>query len=103
MDNSIGDDLELSDQTNERISDPFPTASFTREWKFPRASNMLLVNAQKAVRLEYLDCSKWKRLKCRNVSLFAEQQRGTVYVVHVGSSVEFDWTWEVQSHSNQGH
>ena len=53
-----------------------------------------MLDAQTAVRQEFRDCSKWKRLRCRKVSIFAEHDRGTVYVVHVGSSVEFDWTWE---------
>ncbi len=33
-------------------------------------------------------------MRCRKVSIFAERDRGIVYVVHVGSSIEFDWTWE---------
>ena len=48
----------------------------------------------KAVRREYRDCSQWKRLQSRRVSVFAERDRGTVFVIHVGSSVDFDWTWE---------
>ncbi len=51
-------------------------------------------DAGKAVRQEFRDCSKWKRLRCRKVSIFSERDRGTVYVVHIGRSVEFDWTWE---------
>ena len=58
------------------------------------SSKQLLAEPAQAVRREYRDCSQWKRLRCRRVSLFAERDRGTVFVVHVGSSVEFDWTWE---------
>ena len=60
----------------------------------PATDDQLLKHAAKAVRQEYRDCSRWKRLSCRHVSIFAERDRGTVWVVHVGSAVEFDWTWE---------
>jgi len=60
----------------------------------PPADDQLLKDAATSVRQEFRDCSKWKRLRCRKVSIFAERDRGTVYVVHVGSSVDFDWTWE---------
>ncbi len=43
---------------------------------------------------EFRDCTQWKKLHCHKVSVFAERDRGTVCVVHVGNSVEFDWTWE---------
>ncbi len=54
----------------------------------------LLKDAAAAIRQEYRGCSRWKRLRCRKLSLFAERDRGTICVVHVGGSVEFDWTWE---------
>ncbi len=95
MDKLTGEDLESVDKkTSEAKSDAVQTARFAVEWDFPRASDNLLTSAQAAVHHEYLDCSKWKRLKCHNVSLFAEQKRGTIYLVHLGGSVEFDWTWE---------
>lgn len=72
----------------------FQPARFRAELGLPVADDQLLKDAAVAVRQEYRDCSKWKRLRCRKVSIFAERDRGTVYVVHVGSSVEFDWTWE---------
>lgn len=72
----------------------FKPARFASELSLPTADTSLLADASKAVRQEYRDCSKWKRLRCRKVSIFAERDRGTVYVVHVGASVEFDWTWE---------
>ncbi|MEL7499222.1 MAG: AAA domain-containing protein [Planctomycetota bacterium] len=51
-------------------------------------------DAAKAVREEYQNGTRWKRLHCRRVSVFSERDRGTVFVIHVGSSFEFDWTWE---------
>ena len=72
----------------------FRPARFPAELGLPIADEQLLRDAAAAVRQEYQDSSRWKRLNCRAVSIFAERDRGTVYVVHVGSSVEFDWTWE---------
>ena len=60
----------------------------------PPVPKLAINDAAKAIRQEYHDCSRWKRLRCQRVSLFSERERGTVFVVHVGSSVEFDWTWE---------
>jgi len=72
----------------------FQPARFHAELGLPPADDQLLKDAATSVRQEFRDCSKWKRLRCRKVSIFAERDRGTVYVVHVGSSVDFDWTWE---------
>ena len=66
----------------------FPIRSLRAE------SKLSLEESAKAVRQERRDCSKWKRLQSRRVSVFSERNRGTVFVIHVGSSVEFDWTWE---------
>lgn len=72
----------------------FQLARFRVELGLPPADESLFHDAKTAVRQEFRDCSKWKRLRCRKVSIIAERDRGTVYAVHVGSSVEFDWTWE---------
>jgi hypothetical protein len=72
----------------------FKTAHFPIELGLPPADELLFHDAKTAVRQEFRECSEWKRLRCRKVSVFAERDRGTVYAVHVGSSVEFDWTWE---------
>ena len=72
----------------------FEPACFLSELALPPGESSQLRDAAKAIRQEYRDCSKWKRLSCHKVSLFAERDRGTLCVVHVGPSVEFDWTWE---------
>ncbi len=81
---------------DDEASEPaeFKPACFHAELGLPPAERRLLKDAAASVRQEFRDCSKWKRLRCRKVSIFAERDRGTVHVVHVGSSVEFDWTWE---------
>ena len=88
------------DTTHDQDSDEEPAhfefepARFLVEFRLPEADAKLLDDAAVAVRQEFRDCSKWKRLRCRKVSIFAERDRGTIYVVDVGGSVEFDWTWE---------
>ena len=84
-DESAGEFAEATD---------FRPARFESELGLPNGDDQQLKDAATAVRQEYRDGSRWKRLKCRKVSIFAERDRGTVYVVHVGTSVEFDWTWE---------
>lgn len=69
-------------------------ARFPVELDLPNADETILQDAKTAIRQEYRDSSKWKRLRCRKVSVIAERDRGTIYAIHVGSSVEFDWTWE---------
>lgn len=72
----------------------FQTARFTSDLGLPSGSEQRLTDAAAAVRQEFQDSSRWKRLSCRKISVFAERDRGAVFVVHVGRSVEFDWTWE---------
>lgn len=72
----------------------FEPACFQSCLGLPDGDDQQLKDTAVAVRQEYRDGSRWKRLNCQRVSIFAERDRGTVFVVHVGSSVEFDWTWE---------
>ena len=89
MEDEIGDD---SEHRSEAVD--FKPARYLADLSLPPGDTELLRDASKAVRQEFRDCSKWKRLRCRKVSIFSERDRGTVYVVHIGRSVEFDWTWE---------
>lgn len=68
-------------------------ASFDVCFDLP-SGDVSLAEVAQAVRMEYRDGSRWKRLTCDRVSLYSERERGTVYILHVGQSVEFDWTWE---------
>lgn len=76
------------------VEDDLKLARFEAMLGLPDGNEQELRDAAVAVRQEYRDGSRWKRLNCGRVSIFAERDRGTVFVVHVGSSVEFDWTWE---------
>lgn len=83
-----------ADRNSVASDTSFTPARFPVELGLPPADENLLKDATTAVRQEFRDCSQWKRLRCRKVSIIAERDRGTIYAVHVGSSVEFDWTWE---------
>lgn len=85
------DDVEFDsiDETPE-----LRPARFVTDLDLPSADCSLLSDARKAVREEFRGCSRWIRLSCRKVSVFAESGRGIVYAIHVGGGVEFDWTWE---------
>lgn len=74
--------------------DAFQRARFPIDLGLPPADGPLFKQAATAIRQEYRSCSRWKKLLCRKVSLFSERGRGTVWIVDVGRSVEFDWTWE---------
>lgn len=69
-------------------------ARFAADLRLPPADERLLEDAAVVVRREYHDCSKWKRLRCRKVSIVSERGRGNLCVLDVGGSVDFDWTWE---------
>jgi superfamily I DNA/RNA helicase len=57
---------------------------------FPESGNSLLESAAEAVRQEYRNSVRWKRLRCRSV----QPVRENIYAIETGSSFEFDWTWE---------
>ncbi|MEM7476349.1 MAG: AAA domain-containing protein [Planctomycetota bacterium] len=83
-----------SDNNEARDIAEFTPARFSSELRLPAGDYQQLIDAAAAVRQEFRDSSRWKRLNCKKVSVFAERDRGTVYVVHIGKTVEFDWTWE---------
>lgn len=88
------EDLEGLMREDSESPSGFEPARFCVRLGLPLADGQLLNDAAMAVREEYRACSRWKRLNCRKVSVFAERERGAVYVMYVGSSFEFDWTWE---------
>lgn len=88
------EDDRLADGRLNDAAFEFEPARFVAELGLPVGSKRDVYDAAKAVHQEYRDCSRWKQLSCHRVSIFAERDRGTVYVIHVGATVEFDWTWE---------
>ncbi|MBL8819744.1 MAG: AAA family ATPase [Planctomyces sp.] len=88
------DDPDEPDHDDETELVEFQPARFSSDHGLPPGHEQQLKDAAAAVRQEFRDSSRWKRLNCRKISIFAERDRGTVYVVHIGKSVEFNWTWE---------
>ena len=72
----------------------FIQARFSTDLNLPPGDEHSLEDAQRAIRREYRDSAKWKRLKCRKVTVVSETESGTVYELEIGHAVEFDWTWE---------
>ncbi|MFN8740319.1 MAG: AAA domain-containing protein [Pirellula sp.] len=79
---------------DELIDDRFERARFPIQIELPAAPSTSLADAQLAIKREYRDSVKWKLLRCRKVSILSQSDSGTIYILHVGHSVEFDWTWE---------
>lgn len=72
----------------------FQRASFSVDLPLPPAPRQLLKEAGAAIRKEYQDSAKWKRLNCRNVTTLSKSNSGTLFELEIGHGVEFDWTWE---------
>lgn len=89
-------DDEFGDSNFESTMDfaDFQPARFTAQLGLPTGNEQLLRDAAAAIEQEFRDSSRWKQLTCKKISVFAERDRGTVHMVHVGKKVEFDWTWE---------
>lgn len=87
--------LDNDDAPNGDLSeDNFVQARFSICLNLPDGNSDNLEHAREAVRREYRDSVKWKRLRCRSVSVLSETESGTVFVLETGHAVEFDWTWE---------
>lgn len=87
LDHDATDDGELPDES-------FVLARLPIRLLIPDADPDILDDAKEAVRREFRDSVKWKRLRCRSVEVLSESETGTIFVLEVGHAVEFDWTWE---------
>ena len=81
--------LENSDGDFDFVSARFPVTL-----NLPSADSKLLDDAQEAVKREFRDSVKWKRLRCRRVEVLSKTDIGTIFELQIGHSVAFDWTWE---------
>ncbi|TWU49318.1 AAA domain-containing protein [Rubripirellula reticaptiva] len=81
-------------EIDEDAACEFTQARFAIDLNLPSADGMSLEDAKRAIRKEYRDSAKWKRLRCRKVSVVSETESGTVYELEIGHAVEFNWTWE---------
>ncbi|MGN6545414.1 MAG: AAA domain-containing protein [Aureliella sp.] len=81
-------------QDDDVLEGEFTLARKPIRLSFPSAHCGILNDAREAVRREFREAVQWKRLRCRKVSVLSDSDTGTVYILDVGQSVEFDWTWE---------
>ena len=76
------------------MADTFEHARFPIRLSLPDAGESVLGDASEAVKREFRDSVKWKRLRCRGVTLLSKSETGAVFILEVGHAIEFDWTWE---------
>jgi superfamily I DNA/RNA helicase len=88
-------DEELTDCFDDHESmEIIEPARFSSDLGLPTVDASILDDASYAVRQEFRKEGEWQRLICKEISVLSEQGRGTVYAIHLESSVESDWTWE---------
>src|SRR5262245_41590568 len=73
---------------------PASVARFPATLPLPECPHHWVTEASEAVKREYRNSVKWKRLRCRSVAPLAGQADGSIFVLDVGHTIEFDWTWE---------
>ena len=83
------DPLELDDRQPD-----FRVARFEHALGLPDTQSVEFSDVRQAVREEYQNASRQKKLICRKVSAFVDGERGVVHVIEVDGAIEFDWTWE---------
>jgi len=72
----------------------FSQARYPIRLSLPTGRDYSFEDARQAVKAEFRDSVKWKRMRCRSVKKVSESEDGMVYLLEVGHAVEFDWTWE---------
>jgi hypothetical protein len=69
-------------------------ARFPANLPLPECPQQWVTEAIEAVKREYRNSVKWKRLRCRSVAPLEGQADSSIFVLDVGHTIEFDWTWE---------
>src|SRR5262249_37772323 len=80
-------------KTSESACTPV-LARFPIRLNLPEGQQEHVNDAAEAVRREYRSSVRWKRLRGRKVEPFSDQTGETIFVLEVGHSIQFDWTWE---------
>lgn len=62
--------------------------------RLPGGTAAHLQEAAKAVKNEYQASVRWKKLRCRGVVPLPSVAGEAIFILEVGQSLEFDWTWE---------
>jgi hypothetical protein len=77
--------LDHDEKNDEKLlAQCFVQARFPVRLNLPDGSPGSLDNAKEAIRREYRDSVKWKRLRCRSVAVLSETETGTVFILAVG-------------------
>ncbi len=69
-------------------------AKFPISLNLPSAEFGLVDNAAKAIKQEYRISVRWKRLRCQKVTPLTDEPGESIFIIEIGHSIEFDWTWE---------
>ncbi|MEL7266426.1 MAG: AAA domain-containing protein, partial [Planctomycetota bacterium] len=69
-------------------------AAFDEDLRLPGADKSVLMDVAAAMEREIRSAGRRKKLHCVKVDVFAERDRGTVFVLHVRGDLQFDWTIE---------
>ena len=76
------------------LSPPSSHAQFPIDLRLPEGNEATLTGAAEAIRKEFRNSTRWKKLRCRKVVRLPHAGEGAIFVLELGRSVEFDWTWE---------
>jgi hypothetical protein len=76
------------------VEAPVQVARFPVSLNLPAGRQEFVQDAAEAVKNEYRSSVQVKRLRCRKVEPLKGRPEDTIFVLDVGHSVEFDWTWE---------
>lgn len=77
-----------------RKPDTSNTASFATEIALPAGLDQDFAEAAEAIRQENRESAKCRRLRCWKVIPVFGTSTVSIYELHVGFGVDFDWTWE---------
>ncbi len=86
--------MQFDELDGEVLDDNSEQARFPIRLNLPAGNASSLLDAQEAIRREFRDSVRWKRMRCRSVKVLSESETGTIFILEVGHAVEFDWTWE---------
>jgi len=87
-------DREPKMNTTSLSSGPSVFARFPVGLNLPEPQSIFVDDATEAVRKEYRSSICWKRLRCRKVEPLTGQSGENIFILEVGQSIEFGWTWE---------
>lgn len=73
---------------------PSIIAHYPVELVLPEGPGESFVHARTAITHEAHKSGQWKTIRCRRVTPYKIEDGEGIYILDVGHSLEFDWTWE---------